>query len=251
MPLFNNWPYVDLSKLNLDWIMMKIKHVEEAEADAARVIEAAEQILPLVDQVDADADRAEAAAAAAEHSAEEADNSQELALTYAGQAQGSATRAAASEQNAAAAETNSYNNMQQTTQYLSDANAAAVTAGNASLAAAGSATSAEQAAVRAENAASTTGFTGRSGSITANAYADISVLHGEYILIYKADDDQSSAGILYLNVSSSGTLPIRKLVTYVGSSGVTLFMNTANVLRIMSTFNATVHWTLLGFNYGS
>lgn len=251
MPLFNNWPYVDLSKLNLDWIMMKIKHVEEAEADAARVIEAAEQIIPLVDQVDADADRAAAAAAAAEHSAQEADNSQELALTYAGQAQGSASRAAASETNAAGAETNSYNNMQQTSQYLSDANAAAVVADTAAQSASGAATRAENAANRAENAASTTGFTGRSGSISSNASADVSLIHGEYLLIYKADDDQSSAGIFYLNVTSNGTLPIRKLVTYVGSTGAVLTMTNANVLHILSTFNAALHWTILGFNYGS
>lgn len=33
MPLFNNWPYMDLSKLNLDWMIKKIKEIEEKIED--------------------------------------------------------------------------------------------------------------------------------------------------------------------------------------------------------------------------
>lgn len=251
MPLFNNWPYTDLSKLNLDWIMKKIKYVEEAEADAQKVIDAAAEIIPKVDQVNSDADRAEAAAnaaaasaTAAAGSATQAADSKTGAANAALAASASETAAASSADRASSARTDAENAATSAEQYKQDAIDARAQALQA-------ATRSETAATRAENAASTTGFTGKSGSITANASADTSLPYGEYILVYKADDDQSSAGLFYLTVTSSGTLPIRKLVSYVGSTGLVLTMNSQNVLHILSTYSATVHWTLLGFNYGS
>lgn len=33
MPLFDNWPYVDLSKLNLDFVLTKINEIEQVKAE--------------------------------------------------------------------------------------------------------------------------------------------------------------------------------------------------------------------------
>lgn len=203
MPLFNNWPYVDLSNLNLDWIMKKIKHVEEAEATAQEVLEAAATIIPAIDQIHDDADRAEASATAAAQSAVDASgsldscriseqnaaNSAQAALGHAGQAFSSKEAAEAAQTAAEAAQ--------------SAAAGSATAADNSADAAADSAVTALNAATRAESAASTTGFRAYAGVIAVGVTKTLTLPDGGYLLSACGDDGANSSNIYFLAKNGS------------------------------------------------
>lgn len=203
MALLNNWPYVDLSKLNLDWIMKKIKHVEEAEATAQEVLEAAATIIPAIDQIHDDADRAETAATAAAQSAVDASgsldscriseqnaaNSAQAALGHAGQAFNAKEAAEAAQTAAEAAQ--------------SAAAGSATAADNSADAAADSAVTALNAATRAESAASTTGFRAYAGVIAVGVTKTLTLPDGGYLLSACGDDGANSSCIYFLAKNGS------------------------------------------------
>ena len=246
MPLFDNWPYVDLSKLNLDWIMLKIKHVEQAEADAQEVIDAAAQIIPQIDNINAAAARAEEAAADAEHSKDEAFNYEEAALNHVAEARGAENRAKAAQLAAETAANNAELAKDQSETNRAEASASASTALDSADQARTSAAAATQAALRAEAAAGTTGFTGHMGSIAQQGSVDIPIHQGSYLVIYKVDDDQLSSGIFYVIINSAGTATTRKLMTYTGGSANAVVSTSNGNLRILNTSAATLHYTVLG-----
>lgn len=255
MPLFNNFPYLNVQNLNLNWIISKIKGIDQtaeevkelsvnlpeyaetasqaatAATTAANAADsAANSAVELLEQMNADADRAETAA----DNAEAFKNSAE---SYAGEAQAAASTARDAETGAT----------QAAEEASESANGAAIDANTAS----NDALRAETAAQRAETAASTEGFTGRSGDIAAGASAEISILPGDYIITYKVNDTDSSSGLFMLHVTAAYTADIRKLITYTGSTGITLTVDSSlHTLKIRSTFTQAVHWLLLGFNNG-
>ena len=255
MPLFNHFPYLNVQNLNLNWIISKIKGIDEtaetveelsvnlpayaetasqaaaAATTAANAADsAANSAVELLEQMNADADRAETAA-------DNAESFKSSAESYAGEAQAAASTARDAETGAtqAAAEASE------------SANGAAIDANTAS----NDALRAETAAQRAETAASTEGFTGRSGDIASGSAADIAILPGDYIITYKANDTDSSSGLFMLHVTAAYMADIRKLITYTGSTGITLTVDSSlHTLRIRSTYTQAVHWLLLGFNNG-
>lgn len=198
MPLFNHWPYVDLSKLNLDLILKKIGKVEEAEATAQEVLEAAATIIPAIDQIHDDADRAETAATAAaasandcegwasncEISATNAANSAQAALGHAGQAFNAKEAAEAAQTAAEAAQ--------------SAAAGSATAADNSADSAADSAVTALNAATRAESAASTTGFRAYAGVIAVGVTKTLTLPDGGYLLSATGEDGANSSCIYFI-----------------------------------------------------
>lgn len=211
MPLFNNWPYVDLSKLNLDWIMKKIKHVEEAEATAQEVLEAAATIIPAIDQIHDDADRAEAAATAAAASATDAAGavtscgiSEQNAANSAQSALGYATQAINARDAARDAQTAAEAAQAAAAGSASDADSSAD-------AAASSAATALNAATRAESAASTTGFRAYAGVIAVGVTKTLTLPDGAY-LVSATGEDGANSSCIYFTAKNTTMLYSRNLL---------------------------------------
>lgn len=255
MPLFNHFPYLDVQNLNLNWIISKIKGIDQT---AAKVEELS---VNLPEYAETASQAASAATLAANNAQSAAETSAEL-ITQAERANviSQQTKDFVQETyNQCEAIKSDVVGMQTTCTDAQTACTAAQTAcTNAEQSAAQSAQDAstnagrsETAAQRAETAASTEGFTGRSGDIAAGSSSEISILPGDYIITYKVNDTDSSSGLMMLHVTAAYTADIRKLITYTGSTGITLTVDSsAHTLRIRSTFTQAVHWLLLGFNNG-
>ena len=255
MPLFNHFPYLDVQNLNLNWIISKIKGIDQT----------AEEVKELSVNLPEYAETASQAASAATLAANNAQSAAETSAELITQAE----RANVISQQTKDFVQETYNQveaiksdvigMQTTCTNAQTACTAAQTAcTNAEQSASQSAQDAstdagrsETAAQRAETAASTEGFTGRSGDISAGSASEISIIPGDYIITYKVNDTESSSGLMMLHVTAAYTADIRKLITYTGSTGITLTVDSsAHTLRIRSTFTQAVHWLLLGFNNG-
>lgn len=259
MPLFNNWPYINLSNLNLNWIISKITTIERVEktvtdlsqnlpeyaataesaANAASTAaeaanSATEQAQTLASQVSADADRAMNAADDAEVYKDAAAASNTAAGTALTAAQAAAAAAEQHAEEARAAENAAY----------TSANGAAIdanTAGN-------KAQEAAAAALRAESAASSEGFTGTGGTVTAGAVADFLLGNGSYLLAYSCADESSSCGLFFVKKRASGTWTFRsKNLTYTGSSLVIMISEVNGLLRVRNQSQADLEWMLVGY----
>ena len=246
MPLFNNWPWIDLSKLNLDYILSKIKVVEDAELDAQKVFNAAATILPKVDQVNSDADRAEAAANAAEASAADAAasvtscqlsesnaaQSAQVSLGYNTLAQQAKTAAEAAQTAAETARTG--------------AETAQTAAQTAKTGADQAMIRAEAAADRAESASSTTGYRAYAGVLAASTTETLTYPDGTYQLDFFANDSENSSGI-YLMFKSGPSLTYR-LIQYNGNSTALLIGSTesGNALTVRNQLNVEAYWFITG-----
>lgn len=222
MPLFNHWPYLDLSKLNLDLILSKIKTVEDAQATAQEVLEAAETIIPAIDQIHDDADRAEAAATAAAASAADAAGAvtncgiiEQNAANSAQSALGSATNAVNARDAARDAQTAAEAAQTAAAGSASDAD-------NSADAAASSAATALNAATRAESAASTTGFRAYAGVITAGVTKTVTLPDGGYLLSACGDDGANSSSIYFLAKNGSSLYSRNLLYNGNGDTMLTL-----------------------------
>lgn len=231
MPLFNHWPYVDLSKLNLDLILKKVKHIEDAEATADEVLEAAATIIPAIDQIHDDADRAEAAATAAAQSAvnasgslhscgiseQNAANSAQAALGHASQAFTAKEAAEAAQTAAEAAQ--------------SAAAGSATAADNSADAAADSAVTALNAATRAESAASTTGFRAYAGVIAVGVTKTLTLPDGAY-LVSATGEDGANSSCIYFTAKNSSMLYSRNLLYNGNGDTMLTFGSTDTTLTI-------------------
>lgn len=255
MPLFNHFPYLDVQNLNLNWIISKIKGIDQTAAQVE------ELSVNLPEYAETASQAASAATLAANNAQSAAETSAEL-ITQAERANvisqqtkdfvqetynqceaiksdvvGLQTECMDAQTACTAAQTACTNAEQNAAQSAQDAS---TDAGRS-----------ETAAQRAETAASTEGFTGRSGDISAGSASEIAILPGDYIITYKVNDTESSSGLMMLHVTAAYTADIRKLITYTGSTGITLTVDSsAHTLRIRSTFTQAVHWLLLGFNNG-
>lgn len=252
MPLFNNWPYINLSNLNLNWIISKIKTIEIAEQTVTEL----SQNLPEY------AATAESAASAASAAAEAANSATEQAQTLASQVGADADRAmnaaddaevykdaaaasnTAAQAAAAAAEQHAEEARAAENAAYTSANGAAIdanTAGN-------KAQEAAAAALRAESAASSEGFTGTGGTVTAGAVADFLLGNGSYLLAYSCADESSSCGLFFVKKRASGTWTFRaKNLTYTGSSLVIMISEVNGLLRVRNQSQADLDWLLVGY----
>lgn len=238
MPLFNFWPDVDLSKLNLDWIIMKIKNVEKADAQAQEVLDAAAQILPVVDQIHEDAQTASAAAEnvqGAVHSCQiseqNAANSAQAALGHAGAAYQSAEAAAASAEEAS--------------QSAGTASSASNNANNYNNAAYENAQRAETYALRAETAGSTAGIHAYQGMIAVNETITLGVPDGTYLLSFFANDAANSSAQVLINLNTG--MMLRRTITYNGSGSTGLLFNViTGGMSIRSQLTGDCYYMLTG-----
>lgn len=238
MALFDFWPDVDLSKLNLDWIIMKIKNVEQADAQAQEVLDAAAQILPVVDQIHEDAQTASAAASdvqGAVHSCQvseqNAANSAQAALGHAGAAFQSAEAAAASAEEAS--------------QSAGTASSASNNANNYNNAAYENAQRAEQYALRAETAGSTAGIHAYQGMIEVNDTITLGVPDGTYLLTWFSNDAANSSAQVLINLNT-GTM-LRRTITYNGSGSTGLLFNViTGGMSIRSQLTGDCYYMLTG-----
>lgn len=245
MPLFNNWPWLDLSKLNLDYILSKIEVVEDAELDAQKVLTAAAQILPKVDQVNSDADRAEAAAAAAQASAALASEKCDLA-------ENAATECAGYESSAAASATAAAGSATAAAGSAASANASKLTAEQAvddcqeyADAADHSRILAEAAAERAESASSTTGYRAYTGVLAGSTVETLTFPDGTYQLDWFANDSNNSSAI-YLLFKSGESLTYRN-IQYNGDGDTGLLIgSTATAITLRNQLNVDVYWFITG-----
>ena len=80
MGLFNNFPYMDLSNLNLDFVLKKLKDLTNYTQSAEQAAESAEQSASSAQQ---SAESAEQSASSAQQSAESAEGSADTAQNYA------------------------------------------------------------------------------------------------------------------------------------------------------------------------
>lgn len=238
MPLFNFWPDVDLSKLNLDWIISKIKNVEQADAQAQEVLDAAAQILPVVDQIHQDAEAATGGARSAAISEQNAANSAQSAL-------GSATRAVnareAAEESAEAAAASA----EEASQSAGTASSASNNANNYNNAAYENAQRAEQYALRAETAASTAGIHAYQGMIAVNETVTLGVPDGTYLLSWFANDAANSSAQVLINLNTGAML--RRTITYNGSGSTGLLFNViTGGMSIRSQLTGDCYYMLTG-----
>lgn len=238
MPLFNFWPDVDLSKLNLDWIIMKIKNVEKADAQAQEVLDAAAQILPVVDQIHEDAEAATGGARSAAISEQNAALSAQSAL-------GSATRAVnareAAEESAEAAAASA----EEASQSAGTASSASNNANNYNNAAYESAQRAEQYALRAETAGSTAGIHAYQGVIAVNETITLGVPDGTYLLSFFANDAANSSAQVLINLNTG--MMLRRTITYNGSGSTGLLFNViTGGMSIRSQLTGDCYYMLTG-----
>lgn len=255
MPLFNHFPYLDVQNLNLNWIISKIKGIDQTAAQveelSVNLPEYAETASQAASAATLAANNAQSAAETSAELIEQANRANVISEQNKNFCQEAYNNCMASQTRCVTAETNCSDAQTACTQAASEAaesaNGAAIDANTAS----NSAVRSETAAQRAETAASTEGFTGRSGDIAAGSSSEISILPGDYIITYKVNDTESSSGLMMLHVTAAYTADIRKLITYTGSTGIALTVDSsAHTLRIRSTFTQAVHWLLLGFNNG-
>ena len=245
MPLFNNWPWLDLSKLNLDYILSKIKVVEDAELDAQKVFEAADQILPKVDQVNSGADRAEAAAAAAAASAASAREADENCATHelicsqkANNAEASATAAAGSAGSASA-------DKAAAEQAVDDCQRSEAACQSSAAAADQSRIRAEAAADRAESASSTTGYRAYTGILAGSTVETLQFPDGTYQLDWFANDANNSSAI-YLLFKAGESLTYRN-IQYNGDGDTGMIIgSTETAITLRNQLNVDVYWFITG-----
>lgn len=245
MPLFNNWPWIDLSKLNLDYILSKIKVVEDAELDAQKVLTAAADILPKVDQVNSDADRAEAAAAAAAASAQLASEKCDLAENAATECAGYESSAEASA-TAAAGSAASANASKLVAEQAVDDCQTALTGCQASAAAAEqSRIRAEAAADRAESASSTTGYRAYTGVLAASTLETLLLPDGTYQLDWFANDTNNSSAIYLL--FKSGTMLTYRNIHYNGDGDTGMLIgSTETAITMRNDLGSDQYWFITG-----
>lgn len=238
MSLFDFWPDVDLSKLNLDWIILKIKNVEKADAQAQEVLDAAAQILPVVDQIHEDAQTASTAASdvqAAMHSVQVSEQnaalSAQAALGYNIQAGEAKDAAAASAEEASRS--------------AGTASSASNNANNYNNAAYENAQRAEQYALRAETAGSTAGIHAYEGMIAVNETITLGVPDGTYLLTWFCNDAANSSAQVLINLNSG--MMQRRSITYNGSGSTGLLFNViTGGMSIRSQLTGDVYYMLTG-----
>ena len=238
MALFDFWPNVDLSKLNLDWIMLKIKNVEKADAQAQEVLDAAAQILPVVDQIHEDAEAATEAAAtvgnavaAIRISEQNAANSAQVALGYNMQAGAARDEAAASAEEAS--------------QSAGTASSASNNANNYNNAAYENAQRAEQYALRAETAGSTAGIHAYEGMLAVNETITLGLPDGTYLLSWFCNDAANSSAQVLINLNTG--MMQRRTITYNGSGSTGLLFNViSGGMSIRSQLTGDCYYMLTG-----
>lgn len=264
MPLFHNWPYVNLNELNLNWIISKIKGIDET---AATVEELSIHLPEYSQSATAAAAAASAAALQAQTATTQANSLQTSCQEYADQAAASATSASDS-----ATDANTYKQAcsgyaENTVRYADQAFMHATDAMNAKTAAQGYSSTAQQSAsqaassaanaldycTRAENAATTEGFTGKSGTMSGgNTSQLIDLPAGDYLLSWQTTDEGYARGLIFARVSGA-----------TGSRGISFAVNLALIgpqyFRISATegdvylynnFTDVVDWMIIGFNQG-
>lgn len=253
MPLFHNWPYVNLSELNLNWIISKIKNIDETEKTVTEL----SVNLPAYAETAANAAQAATeAAAAANQINDHLEDIQDDVETWGTRAEAAATTAT-NAANAAA------NNAEQAYNSRVAASESATAAGNSATAASGSATAAsgsataagnsatqaEAAATRAETAASSEGFTGTGGLITPQTSATWELLPGRYLLTYRcATASENNSGIFF--ITYDGTVFGNTWITFNGSTLVVTVTCVDGVLRIRNSSSVNMNWFLMGYNMG-
>jgi len=238
MPLFNHWPDVDLSKLNLDWIIMKIKNVEKADAQAQEVLDAAAQILPVVDQIHEDAEAATGAARGAAISMQDAANSAQSAL-------GSATAAVNAKEAAEASAEEAAASAEEASQSAGTASSASNNANNYNNAAYENAQRAEQYALRAETAGSTAGIHAYEGVLAVNDTITLGLPDGTYLLSWFANDAANSSAQVLINLNTGAMQ--RRTITYNGSGSTGLLFNViTGGMSIRSQLTGDCYYMLTG-----
>lgn len=238
MSLFDFWPDVDLSKLNLDWIILKIKNVEKADAQAQEVLDAAAQILPVVDQIHEDAEAATGGAQSAAVSAQNSANSAQSAL-------GSATRAVEAKEAAEASAAEAAASAEEASQSAGTASSASNNANNYNNAAYENAQRAEQYALRAETAGSTAGVHAYEGMIAVNETITLGVPDGTYLLTWFCNDAANSSAQVLINLNSG--MMQRRTITYNGSGSTGLLFNViTGGMSIRSQLIGDVYYMLTG-----
>lgn len=238
MPLFNFWPDVDLSKLNLDWIISKIKNVEQAEAQAQEVLDAAAEILPVVDQIHEDAQTASGSAASAAISEQNAANSAQSAL-------GSATRAVEAKEDAEQSASAAAASAEEASQSAGTASSASNNANNYNNAAYENAQRAETYALRAETAGSTAGIHAYQGMLAVNETITLGVPDGTYLLSFFANDAANSSAQVLINLNTGAMQ--RRTITYNGSGSTGLLFNViTGGMSIRSQLTGDCYYMLTG-----
>lgn len=238
MALFDFWPNVDLSKLNLDWIILKIKNVEKADAQAQEVLDAAAQILPVVDQIHEDAEAATGGAQSAAVSAQNSANSAQSAL-------GSATRAVEAKEATEASAAEAAASAEEASKSAGTASSASNNANNYNNAAYENAQRAEQYALRAETAGSTAGIHAYEGMIAVNETITLGVPDGTYLLTWFCNDAANSSAQVLINLNSG--MMQRRSITYNGSGSTGLLFNViTGGMSIRSQLTGDVYYMLTG-----
>lgn len=263
MPLFHNWPYVNLNDLNLNWIISKIKGIDET----AKTVEELSVHLPEYAQsATAAAASASAAALQARAATTEAQTLRTDCQNYADAAAASATAAASDASDAAAsknscmnAELDALNWSQQAFIHATDAmNSENAAQGSASAAAgsaaqaAGSAASALDYCTRAENAASTEGFTGLSGTLSGNTSQVVNLPAGDYLVTWSTDAEGYARGQAYVRVmgaTGSRGIAINRNISLIGPLYFQISASMGEV-SIYNNFNEDCDWFIIGFNQG-
>lgn len=238
MPLFNFWPDVDLSKLNLDWIISKIKNVEQADAQAQEVLDAAAQILPVVDQIHEDAQAASTAASDVQAAMHSVRVSEQNAALSAQSALGSATAAVNAKEAAEAS-------AEEASQSAGTASSASNNANNYNNAAYENAQRAEQYALRAETAGSTAGIHAYQGMLAVNDTITLGLPDGTYLLSWFANDSANSSAQVLINLNTGAMQ--RRTITYNGSGSTGLLFNViTGGMSIRSQLTSDCYYMLTG-----
>lgn len=263
MPLFHNWPYVNLNDLNLNWIISKIKGIDET----AKTVEDLSVHLPEYAQsATAAAASASAAAIQARAATTEAQTLRTDCQNYADAAAASATAAAsdasdvaglklACDADAQDAERWAEAAFQDATRAMnaeSYATAASTAASNSASQAAGSAASALDYCTRAENAASTEGFTGFSGTLSGNTSQVVNLPAGDYLVTWSTDAEGYARGQAYVRVigaTGSRGISINRNISLIGPLYFQISASMGDV-SIYNNFNEDCDWFIIGFNQG-
>lgn len=276
MPLFNNWPYIDLSNLNLNWIISKIKHIDTveqtveelsvnlpeytaaAQSAATAANTAAENAQAATTAAEAVRDQAQAAAHDADLAAQEARVQADNARDKADEAQASADLATSKAADAGTAAIDASTYAQAASASAQAAAASDLSASNHdqsaynySQAAASSAQAADASAHRAETAASSEGFTGTGGKITPQTSATWNLLPGQYLFTYIVDNPNENQSGQFM-ISYDGSSYRYRMLAYAGSSIIISLIHNNNLLTIRNqSHEHNMNWFLLGYNTGS
>ena len=263
MPLFHNWPYVNLNDLNLNWIISKIKGIDET----AETVKELSVNLPIyAESATNAANAANDAAASAQAATEQAQTLLENCQTAASQASVSAAAAAASQGAAAASKLSCDQSESEAARYAglaataadnaSSSNNTAAGYANAASAsasqAAGSAASALDYCTRAENDASTEGFTGLSGTLYGNTSQIVNLPAGDYLVTWSTDAEGFARGQAYVRVigaTGSRGISINRNISLIGPMYFQISASMGEV-SIYNNFNEDCDWFIIGFNQG-